>query len=425
MSALPPPTRRTFLKASAAAGAMAFAAPAVQARGANERLNVGLIGSGNRGRTIASEVMILGHRVVALADIADFRLDGAVEAIGARVRKATRAEDPWEQGQPTFYRDYRKLLDNKDVDAVIITTPDHHHKEVLVAAMQAEKDAYVEKPLTKSIDEGAEMIDAVRKANRVVQVGNQRHSGPHWAEAARAVQARSFGDLVWVKVWDCRNWIKRDPFAPPKGFKYDPEKLDWKAFLGPAPKRPFDPLRYWSWRWYWDYAGGLMTDIGAHQLDIVQWLGGVEVPKSAVANGGVYHFKKWETPDVVHGVWDYGKFVATFAVEFVNGADGVGAAFYGTRQTLICDADPGGSIRLYDTIDKVPPGMKPVRSWEVVNETPLHVKNWVECVKSRDDPNSTIELGHRVILAAHLANLSYRTGKKIFWDADRKEVIGS
>src|SRR5581483_10711615 len=106
----------------------------------------------------------------ALADIADFRLDGAVEAIGARVRKATRAEDPWEQGQPTLYRDYRKLLDNKDVDAVIITTPDHHHKEVLVAAMQAEKDAYVEKPLTKSIDEGAEMIDAVRKANRVVQV---------------------------------------------------------------------------------------------------------------------------------------------------------------------------------------------------------------------------------------------------------------
>jgi predicted dehydrogenase len=422
----PPPTRRTFLKASAA-GALALAAPAVQARGANERLTVGLIGCGNRGRSIATEVVKLGHRVAAMADVAEFRMEETVALIRKRAAEAM-LDDPWEAGEPKFLADYRALLERKDLDAVIITTPDHHHKDVLVAAMQAEKHAYVEKPLTKSIDEGPEMIDAVRKAGKVVQVGNQRHSGPHWAEAAKAVQSRSFGQLVWAKVWDCRNWVKRDPFAPPRGFKYDPERLDWKAFLGPAPKRPFDPLRYWSWRWYWDYAGGLMTDIGAHQLDIVQWLGGVGVPKSAVANGGVYHFKKWETPDVVHGVWDYGKFAATFAVEFVNGSDGVGAAFYGTKQTLVCDATPGPrgqGIRLYDTIDPIPPAMKPVQEWKVVNETPLHVQNWVECVKTGDEPNSPIELGHRVILAAHLANLSYRTGKKIFWDADRKEVIGS
>ncbi len=422
----PPPTRRTFLKASAA-GALALAAPAVQARGANERLTVGLIGCGNRGRSIATEVVKLGHRVAAMADVAEFRMEETVALIRKRAAEAM-LDDPWEAGEPKFLADYRALLERKDLDAVIITTPDHHHKDVLVAAMQAEKHAYVEKPLTKSIDEGPEMIDAVRKAGKVVQVGNQRHSGPHWAEAAKAVQSRSFGQLVWAKVWDCRNWVKRDPFAPPRGFKYDPERLDWKAFLGPAPKRPFDPLRYWSWRWSWDYAGGLMTDIGAHQLDIVQWLGGVGVPKSAVANGGVYHFKKWETPDVVHGVWDYGKFAATFAVEFVNGSDGVGAAFYGTKQTLVCDATPGPrgqGIRLYDTIDPIPPAMKPVQEWKVVNETPLHVQNWVECVKTGDEPNSPIELGHRVILAAHLANLSYRTGKKIFWDADRKEVIGS
>jgi predicted dehydrogenase len=421
---MPAPTRRTFLKTTAA-GAAAFAVPAVQARGANERLTVGLIGCGNRGRTIAAEVMKLGHRIAAMADIADFRLDSAVGFIAKKVAAEAKVEDPWESREPKFYADYKALLERKDLDAVIIATPDHHHKDMLVAAMQAEKHAYIEKPLTKSIDEGNEMIEAVRKAGKIVQVGNQRHSGSHWAEAARAVQARSFGQLVWAKVWDCRNWLKRDPFAPPKDFKYSPEKLDWKAFLGAAPKRPFDPLRYWSWRWYWDYAGGLMTDIGAHQLDIVQWLGGADVPKSAVANGGVYHFKKWETPDVVHGVWDYGKYAATFAVEFVNGADGVGAAFYGTRQTLLCDADPGGTIRLYDTIDKITPGMKPVQEWKVVNETPLHVQNWVDCVKSRDEPNSPIELGHRVILAAHLANLSYRTGKKIFWDADRNEVIGS
>ncbi|MBY0513804.1 MAG: hypothetical protein K2P78_07810, partial [Gemmataceae bacterium] len=195
------------------------------------------------------------------------------------------------------------------------------------------------------------------------------------------------------------------------------------AFQGKAPKRPFDPVRYWSWRWYWDYAGGLMTDIGAHQLDIVQWLGGVDAPKSVVANGGTYHFKHWETPDVIHGVWDYGKFTATFAVEFVNGFDGVGATFYGTKQTLHADADAGGEIRVFETIDKFNPNLKPKAVWKVENETPLHVKNWVEAVKDDKDPSSPIELGHKVITAAHLANLSYRTNKKIVWDADKQQVV--
>lgn len=406
------PSRRSFLQTSAAAGFTMLGAPSLQARNVNEKLNVGLIGCGNRGKTILKEVMKLDHNAVALCDIAEFRLDAMLKVV-----------DDAGQDAPKTYADYRKLLEHKGLDAVIITTPDHHHKEQLLAAMQAEKDAYVEKPLTKSIDEGNEMVDAVRRANRIVQVGNQRHSGPHWEEAAKAVKSRAFGKLVWAKVWDCRNWIKRDPFAVPKDFKFDPKKLNWDAFLGTAAKRPFDAHRYWAWRWYWDYAGGLMTDIGAHQLDIIAWLGGVDVPKSAVANGGKYHFDKWETPDVVHGVWDYGKFAANFAVQFVNGADGVGAAFYGTKQTLICDAEK--DIRLYDTIDKITPDMKPVQTWKVEPETPLHVKNWVECVKSKDEPNSSIELGHRVILAAHLANLSYRTGKKIFWDADRKEVIGN
>jgi predicted dehydrogenase len=187
-------------------------------------------------------------------------------------------------------------------------------------------------------------------------------------------------------------------------------------------KRPFDAYRYFAWRWFWDYAGGLLTDIGAHQLDIVQWLGGVDAPKSVVANGGVYHFMQWETPDVVHGVWDYGKFTATFAVEFVNGYDGVGCTFYGTKQTLWADAD--SEIRLYDTIDKPLADQRPIAHFPSRNETDLHVKNWLESVIARKDPNSTIELGHRVITACHLANMAYRTGKKIVWDAE-KEVVKS
>ena len=406
------PTRRAFLQTSAALGAAAFGLPRIQAAGANDKLNVGVIGCGNRGKTIVRELLKLGQNVVALCDVAEFRLDAMQKQLAAA-----------DADEAVTFGDYRKLLDLKSLDAVVITSPDHHHKEHLIAAMAADKHAYVEKPLTKSIDEGVEMIDAVRKAKKVVQVGNQRHSGPHWEEAAKAVRGRAFGKLVWAKVWDCRNWTQKDPFAVPKDFKFDAKKLDWEAFLGTAPKRPFDAHRYWAWRWYWDYAGGLMTDIGAHQLDLVAWLGGVDVPKSVVANGGRYHFDKWETPDVVHGAFDYGKFAANFAVQFVNGADGVGAAFYGTKQTLICDAER--DIRLYDTADKITPDSVPVQTWKVEPETPLHVANWVECVKTGEEPNSPVELGHRVILAAHLANLSYRTGKKIFWDADRNEIIGN
>jgi predicted dehydrogenase len=413
---MPSPTRRTFLATSAAsAGALALGVPAVNAQGANEKLTIGLIGSGGRGRSIATECVKNGHTIAATADIAKFRLDW----IADQLAKAGAKE------KPTAYDDYRKLLDHKGLDAVIIATPDHHHRDCLLAAMAAGKHAYCEKPLTHKLEEGREMIKAVRDAKRIVQVGNQRHSGEHWLRAREIIQSPDFGDLVWVKVWDCRNWVKRDPFAPPATFDETQAKgVNWDAFLGKAPKRKFDPVRYFSWRWYWDYAGGLMTDIGAHQLDIVQWLGGVDAPKSVVANGGVYHFKHWETPDMIHGVWDYGKFAATFAVEFVNGYDGVGATFYGTKMTMHADAEGGNGIRVYDTIDKPKPDQKPKMQWATKNETPEHVRNWLDAVKDNKDPSSPIELGHQVITAAHLANLAYRRGAKISWDAKNEVVSG-
>ena len=160
-----------------------------------------------------------------------------------------------------------------------------------------------------------------------------------------------------------------------------------------------------------------MTDIGAHQLDIVQWLGGVDAPKSVVANGGIYHFKHWETPDVIHGVWDYGKFAATFAVEFVNGYDGVGATFYGTKKTLACRRRGRRRIRVYDTIDKPTAEPEAEDGVEGRERDAAARQELGGGVKANKDPNSPIELGHQVITAAHLANMAYRTGKKIVWDA--------
>ena len=404
-----PTTRRDFLTTAAAT----LAAPAfVRALGTGEKLNVGLIGTGSRGPALLREAITLGHNAVALCDVAEFRL----EACGKLVADAG-------QPKPDAYDDYRRLLDQKNVDAVVIATPDHHHRDQLLAAVAADKDVYVETPLSKTIEEGKEMIEAVGQTRRVVQVGNQRRSGPHWRRCRHVVQSDDFGDLVWAKVWDTRNWQDDDPTAVPDWFDDEcEEQIDWPAFLGKAQKRPFNPNRYWAWRWYWDYAGGLMTGPGADLLDLVQWIGDAAAPKSVAANGGVYHFKQWETPDVVHGVWDYGKFVATFGAECVNGADGVGAAFYGTRQTLVCDAR--GKIKLYDTAGPITPDTELIAMWEVEDETPLHVRNWLECCKSRREPNSPVELGHGVILPAHLGNLSYRTGKKVYWDADRQEIIG-
>ncbi|MFL5342791.1 MAG: Gfo/Idh/MocA family protein [Gemmataceae bacterium] len=405
------PSRRAFLKTSSAVTLSALTYNRVL--GANEKLNIGLIGSGGRGRALISEAVKQGQNCAALCDVAEFRLNDTVAALQKLGQKT----------KPEFFGDHRKLLGEKGIDAVIIATPDHWHHDCLLDAMAASKDTYVEKPLSKNIEEGKSMVAAVRQTKCVVQVGNQRHSGEHWKRCRDVIQSKAFGDLVWVKVWDCRNWVKSDPFAPPVNFK-DADKIDWKRFLGKAPDRPFDAHRYFAWRWFWDYAGGLMTDIGAHQLDIVQWLGGQDKgPKSVVANGGNYHFKYWETPDVVHGIWDYGTFAATFAVEFVNGYDGVGATFYGTKQTLWADADK--EVRVYDTIDKPKSDQKPIASWPVVYEGPAHMKNWLECCKSRQEPNSTIELGHRVITAAHLANLSYRTGRKILWDAEKQQEIAA
>jgi predicted dehydrogenase len=409
------PSRRTFLASSAVGVATTLTRPAPAEPRANKALRIGLIGCGHRGRVLIREVIKLKHLVVALCDVAEFRR----EEVAASVVKA-------DQPQPELFADYRKLLEMNALDAVIIATPEHHHHDQCLAALASGYDVYLETPLSKTIDEGKAIVDAVRRTKRIVQVGNQRRSGPHWKKCREIIESHDFGSLVWAKTWETRNWFSRDPFGVPEGFSQDAGKsagINWQEFLGRAAKRPFDAQRYWAWRWYWEYAGGLMTDLGAHHLDLIHWLGGVNGPKSVIAHGGTYQFKSWETPDVLHGVWDYGSFTATLNMECVNGAEGVGAAFYGTKQTLIIDADK--DVRLYQTIDKLTPDTEPRERWTIEPETPLHVKNWLECCLSRKEPNAPIELGHQAMIAAHLANLSYRTGKRMYWNAERQEIIGS
>ena len=304
----------------------------------------------------------------------------------------------------------------------IVAPPDHWHHDILLDCLSAGKDVYIEKPLSKSIEEGKSMVKAVRATDRIVQVGNHRRSGEHWKRAAEIIRSGRIGKVVWIQVFDMRDWSGGDPFL---NRDIEGDDIDWVRFQGKATKHPFTKPRYVAWRWYWDYAGGLTTDIGAHQLDIVQWLMDVQGPQSAVSNGGNFYFDFWETPDVANNVLDYGTFTANFNVQFINGRQGVGGYICGSQGTIVFD---GGGFRLHmREDDKSTPNINEysdaVGQWARPYEGPAHVQNWLDCMRTRKEPNSPIEVGHRVITAAHLCNLSYRNGKRMEWDVENEKYL--
>ena len=395
-------TRRSFLKESAKGAAAVTlasmgAATVRPVLGANDQVVVGVIGTGGRGQSHVRHLLALGEKVAAVSDVASFRLEQA--------KRLTA-------GKAKGYPDYRQLLEQKDLDAVVIATPDHWHRDQLIDAVEAGKDVYQEKPLSHTIAEGKEMAAAVKRTGRIVQVGNQYRSDPHWARVKEEIEAGTLGKVRWIRVFDCRNWSKGDPFAPPPTF--DKSGIDWDRFLGKAPKVPFDPYRYFAWRWFWDYAGGLLTDLGAHQLGLVHWIMGVKWPKSVAANGNVYQLPHWETPDCVHAVLDYGEFSVVFSTQMLNGRDEDKGVWYGTDATLTTK----GNFNVYPEFGD---SGKPIKSWD--NQGGDHMKNWLDCVRSRKQPNSTIEYGHQVITACHMANMSYRTGRKITFDDVKKDAV--
>lgn len=399
-----PNTRRTFLKSAAGAGAGVATINAIapaKVLGANERIRMGFIGVGGRGQWGLRECKMRDARIVAVCDVYEARLMRAREMSEENGNKADA------------YYEHERVLERNDIDAVFIATPDHWHHDQLIEAVRAGKDAYIEKPLSKSIEEGQNMVSETRKTDRIVQVGNLRRSGKHWERAREVIRSGVLGKIVNVKTWDTRDWSAGDPFAAHLGVS---GQLDWDRFQGAAPKRPFDPYRYYAWRWYWDYAGGLMTDIGAHQIDIVHWLMDSLGPKSVAANGGVHYFDNWETPDVVHAVLDYGDFTTLFTVQFINDFDSVGACFQGSEGTLWADDIHGFKVYAKGASE-------PLDAWPISYEGGEHVANFLDCVKTRKEPNSRIETGHQVINAAHLGNISYRTGRRVHWDPAREELL--
>ena len=390
--------RRQFIQLTSATLATAGLTAHSYARiiGANDRLRLGGIGPGDRGSGRLLTAQKLGADIVALADVNQ----GFLAQMQRKL--ATPAEKT--------YVDYHDLLARKDLDGVIIATPDHLHHDCLLDAVRAGKDAYIEKPLARTIEEGEDMVAKVKGSKQIVQVGNQRRSGDHFKKARDIVASGGIGEIRFVRIWDFR-YRPVDPYIKRAKDQslFAPELIDWNKFLGRAPQRPYDPKRASGWRWFWDYAGGLMTDIGPHWLDVAMWITGADGPRTVSCNGGKYQNMEWETPDNVHAILDCGTFAIVFMVQFMNGQENDGGAFYGLEGSIVQENQRGLMVR-YDA------KRKEVESWKIVDENVPHMQNFLDCMRSRKTPNSPVELANKVLVGAHLANESFRSGKRVNWD---------
>jgi predicted dehydrogenase len=324
-------------------------------------------------------------------------------------------------------KDFREILADKSIDIVCIATPDHWHPYMTVEACKAGKDVYVEKPISVTVDEGAKMVQAARKYNRVVQAGTQQRSGDHFQKAVELIKAGEIGDVTVVRTWNVGNMAPVGIGSPADA--NPPDGLDWDMWLGPAPKRAFnenrfgvDPKDQWfsHFRWFWDYAGGMMTDWAVHLLDIVQMAYDEVMPKSVVAMGEKYRLKdNRETPDTIAATLEYPKFIATYENRYGNGnsmtGHGYGITFHGDKATLFIDRS------MYQIIPEAK-GAETVTVKSANNQNMAHWANFLDCVKTRKKPISDIEVCQRSTTSCLLANVSLRSRLRVDWDESKWTV---
>jgi predicted dehydrogenase len=417
-------TRRDFVEAvgTTAGAASVFSFPAVIApSAASERIRLGLIGAGSRGNQLLDSFLPQKDaEIVAVADVDDRHAGETAERI--KKDKKTSA--------PQTARDYRAMLDRKDLDAVIIATPDHWHALPAIQAVLAGKDVYVEKPVAHNVCEGQAMRRAARKTNRIMAVGTQQRSSAHFQKAVETARGK-LGKIFWVQTWNFEN------ISPVGMGRYPdceaPSYVDYDRWLGPAPQRPFNPNRFHLlFRWYFDYAGGMMSDWGVHLNDIVLWALNCKGPQSVYTSGGVFTSDDdRDTPDTMQVVYEFPGCTLTYSMRKGNGlkfnGHDYGILFCGTEGSLILDRSgfeviPDKVVLPYGI--KLVHGERALRKIDLKAETAKgvdgqdpHVRNFLDCVKSRVLPTCDIEIAHHSTNTCHLGNISYKLGRKLEWDA--------
>jgi predicted dehydrogenase len=420
-------TRRIFLKRSAGvagiAGAPFMASAAQDTASPNDRIGVALIGCGSMGRGNLSQFIRQKEvECVAVCDVDDSRAEQArklVETAGKRPPELVT-------------RDFRRVLERKDVHAVIVATPDHWHAIPTIMACQAGKDVYVQKPMATSIGEAKAMLDAARKYARVVEVGTQQRSMRQFQQCVSYVRSGKLGQLRQVRCYaylSGNGELKTIPDENP------PAGVDYEMWLGPAPKRPFNRNRFHnSFRYFWDYAGGCMMDWGAHMIDIALWAMGGKPPLSAVSVGGKYVWPNdaKETPDTQHVLYELPGFVMTWegalGISHGPGASNPnehGVMFYGQNGVALVDR---WGWEVFPEADRFPSAASEYRSAalprrNITNEPSAHERNFLDCMRSRQRPIADVEDGYTCMVACHMGNMALRLGRKIRWNAQTNQVI--
>jgi predicted dehydrogenase len=413
-------TRRDFARSAGLATALSYS----RILGANDRLRMGYIGVGNRGDQVHDAFLEHGdQQTVALCDLRDDYMDFAIKKSRAKPRK---------------YSDYKKLLEDKDVDAVVIATPDHWHALMFVDACHAGKDVYVEKPLSLTVAEGRRMVEVARQTNRVSQVGIHRRSSAFCKEAAEFVRSGGIGHVTVARAYHIMN-------SAPVGIgnpadSTPPDAAMWDQWLGPAPNKPYNKNRmFYDFRWFYDYSGGQVTKFGVHYMDKMRWCLGKEAPKGVVAMGGKYAVKdNREIPDTLEVIWDFDGTIMMFAQYNANSAPGnlqgsemelrgtKGTMYiHGSRWEVVPEKVSDMASWARTPVDRdsekfYKPSFKTAMDPKKMSgsqDTAFHARNFLDCVKSRAKCNCDIEIGHRSTSATLLANIAHRTKSYLEWDA--------
>src|SRR6195256_4080469 len=407
--------RRDFIRTAGAALTTQIFTGAV--KGANDRISVAVIGMGRMGMGNLSVAMKQPNvEIAAVCDVYQPHLEKAVAATS----RGPNGE-PGARQAARGVTDFREILHDKSIDVVCIATPDHWHPYMTVEACKNGKDVYVEKPIAVAVDEGRKMVQAARKYNRVVQAGTMQRSGDHFQKACEVVRSGQLGKISFVRTWNYSNMNEEGLGNPPDGAPVP--GLNWEMWLGPAPEHAFnanrfgvDPKKVSPFRWFWDYAGGMMTDWGIHLLDIVQMAFDEAAPTAITALGEKFFITdNRDTPDTLQVTYEYPGFIATYENRLGNAnsmfKQGYGILFPGSNGTLFVDRSR------YEIFPEKGADLQAVEVKSSNNSNMAHWANFLDCVKTRQRPISDIEIGQRSTATALLGNVSLRSKLRIDWDS--------
>ena len=414
-------SRREFIgtsaKVAAGVGVGILGAPAVNVLGANETIRVGVVGPGRRGYSLMRIINEIPNvEIVAVCDIFEGWLKRGAERASEKAKKVAE------------YDLYEKMLDAKDIDALVIATPEHQHAYQVIAAVQSGRDVYIEKPMCHTWEEARDVAEVAESSDRIVQVGTQRRSIDIYHRAREIVQSGKIGKVTEVRAYWFRNSKDDKPqwrYPIPEDASED--NINWKAFLRPASYRPFSLNRYFQWRCYWDYSNGIASDLMVHQVDIINMIMGSSLPKAVMGMGQIYRWSELgrETPDTWNAILEYpagpdGRegFVISYSSMFSNEHFGYAEEFLGSDATLLVN----GELKVHAEKNR----MQEVEELSMPAETSKpgpHLENFFECVRTRKQPNCDAMQGFYATTAARMSVLSHFTGRKVMWDRTLQEVI--